>query len=92
MKEPFLKRKKFFMNIDDKAMKMHVELRRGIEWVSSKGVTYNMVDMDSNYIKNCINKIKRGEYGQEIVQTLPIFENELIYRQILADEARRNSI
>lgn len=92
MQEPFLKRKEFFMNIDDRAMKMHVEIRDNIEWVSSKGITNNMVDMDSNYIKNCINKIKRGEFGQERVQKLPIFENELIYRQILANEARRNSI
>jgi len=80
------------MNIDDKAMKMHIELRHSIEWVSSKGIANYMVYMDSNYIKNCINKLKRGEFGQERIQKLPILENELIYRQILANEARRNSI
>ena len=91
-KEPFLKRKKFFMSINDRAMKQHAELRHSIEWTSSKGTINNIVDMDVNYIRNCINKIKRGEFGQEIGQKLSIFENELIYRQILTNEARRNSI
>jgi hypothetical protein len=90
--EPFLKRKKFFMNIDDRAMKLHIQLRYSVEWVSSKGITNNITQMDTNYIRNCINKIKRGEYEKQIVQKLPVLENELIYRQILANEARRNSI
>lgn len=88
MNEPFLKRRAFYMDLNTKSMKIHGVRRMDIEWVDSKGSTHKLIEMDANYINNCINKIKRNEFTPDRVAELPSLENELIYRQILKNETR----
>jgi hypothetical protein len=80
--EPFLKRKSFFMSMGDKTMQEYVKVREKTIWTDSSGNDRMVWQMDSNYIKNCMNKIKRGEFVPDRDRYIPLFENELIYRQI----------
>ncbi len=75
------KRKKFKWSMQDEAIQNHVNNDRGLTWTSSNGKTQSIAIMDSNYIKNAIAKVERGEKnGGKFL--LPVLKLELIYRQI----------
>lgn len=82
----FLKRKKFFMTMEDKTMKKHGSLRMNIKWIGSDGRKHLISDIDINYIRNCVNKVKRDPVSNDRVKLLPHLENELIYREILKEK------
>lgn len=82
----FLKRKKFFMTMEDKTMQKHGRKRGTLTWTGSDGRNHKLEDMDVNYVRNCVNKIKRDAMSSDRIAMLPHLENELIYRQILKSQ------
>tara|TARA_R110000822_G_scaffold227017_1_gene359680 strand:- start:59403 stop:59663 length:261 start_codon:yes stop_codon:yes gene_type:complete len=83
IQEPFLKRKEYFMDINSKLIKNHISIRDSIQWTSSKGNIMSITDMDVNYIRNCVNKIERGEMELVRAEKLLNLKNELIYREVI---------
>lgn len=93
MEKQFLKRKEFFMEINHEVIQGHLNIRDNIYWMDSKGSSHNLPLMDINYIRNCVNKMERGDADTNVTkEMLPWLKRELIYREILKNEARRNSI
>jgi hypothetical protein len=87
-----LKRKVFHLDMENSSIVEHLQIREVATWINMHGTARFIKDMDTNYIRNCVIKIKRGGFNDDKSHYLVNLENELNYRQILKDEARRNSV
>lgn len=65
--------------LDNEDMKMHSEQRDVLVWESSNGDHKTLPDMDTNHIRNCLNKVIRDDWRTSWKKT---FQLELTYRQI----------
>ena len=74
-------RRKSKYNLDSKEIIDHLSHSRRIKWVSSKGKFILVKDMDSNYIKNVLNKIERCKLINKKYM-VPVLKMELEYREI----------
>ena len=80
--------------LDNNEMKLHVSQRAVYIWESSTGKLTELPSMDTNYIRNCLNKIIRDDWKTDWKK---IFQIELTYRQITSiqnikqNETRRNN-
>lgn len=75
------KRKKSKYSKSSRAIMLHMK-ERGLVWSSSNGVKKSIAIMDSNHIKNCLNKIERGEFPDDRNKYISVFKMELIYRSL----------
>ena len=77
---PERKKSKYRMETQED-INLHLS-RRSIVWISSSGTGYSLPVMDSNYIKNCLAKIKNDSHfaigkGHFVF----LMEMELLYRE-----------
>lgn len=79
------KRRKSKWDSSHAAIKHHSENDRGTVWTSQNGSSKSIANMDSNHLKNCINKIGRGEMDDRLWM-LDILKMEEIYRQIYTEQ------
>lgn len=59
----------------------HISIRGEFTWMSSKGELFFVKEMDSNYIKNSLNKIERDKLINKEYM-VPVLKMELEYRAI----------
>ena len=64
-----------------KAIMLHLK-ERALVWISASGESESIALMDSNHIKNCLNKIERGEFSEDKNKYISVFKMELIYRSL----------
>ena len=73
-------RKEMGSSIPGIDMGVHSSARNSLFWISSKNKKTAICDMDTNYIKNCINKIKREDIRFSL--SMEVLITELLYRDI----------
>ncbi len=70
-------RKKSKYSKSSRAITQHMN-KRGLVWTSANGSEKAIAIMDSNHIKNCLNKIERGEFSDNRDNYISVFKMELI--------------
>ena len=83
-------RKKLKYALDSDLMIIHVKHRELLMWVSkSSGREIPIAEMDTNYIKNAINRVKQ-DYDINRMNLIEDLKVELIYRSLVDKKENNN--